>query len=201
MPDGTRPRMPRRAGLDRRAVVEAAAAAADESGLENVTLAGLAERLNIRPPSLYNHIAGIDELHAELALLGTRTLQAEIARAAIGRNGIEGINAVADAYRRFAKARPGLYRATLRAPKPEDVELIAVASEFLDVMAAVMAPLQLRGDELVHAMRALRSLVHGFVSLEMAHGFGLPQDIDESFRFMLDSFVRAFVPSRAATAR
>jgi AcrR family transcriptional regulator len=193
--------MPRRPGLDRRLVIEEAAALADESGLENVTFANLAQRLNIRPPSLYNHIAGTDELHAQLALLGVRTLQMEISRAAIGRNGVDGIIAVADAYRRFAKLRPGLYRATLAAPKPSDVELIAVSSEFLDVMRAVMFPLRLRGDEVIHAMRALRSLVHGFVSLEAVHGFGLPQEIDESFHFMLGVFVRAFVADRIAEAR
>ncbi len=175
--------MPRRPGLDRRAVIEEAAALADEVGLENVTLADVAERLKIRPPSLYNHIAGTDELHAQLALLGVRTLQAELARAAIGRNGVEGVIAVADAYRRFAKSRPGLYRATLSAPEP---------------MRAVMLPLQLGGDEVIHAIRALRSLIHGFVSLEMAHAFGLPQDVDESFHFMLVAFVHAFVPERVA---
>ncbi|MGD0474017.1 MAG: TetR-like C-terminal domain-containing protein [Candidatus Velthaea sp.] len=190
--------MARRPGLDRRAIIEEAAALADELGLENVTLANLAERLKIRPPSLYNHIAGTDELHAGLALLGVRTLQTEIARAAIGRNGVEGVIAVADAYRRFAKSRPGLYRATLSAPEQTDVERIAVASEILDVMRAVMLPLQLRGDEVIHAMRALRSLMHGFVSLEAVHGFGLPQDVDESFRFMLLAFVRAFDPDRIA---
>ena len=188
--------MPRRPGLDRRAVIAEAAALADESGFENVTLANLAERLNVRPPSLYNHIAGTEELHARLALLGIRTLQAELARAAIGLNGADGIIAVSDAYRRFAKLRPGLYRSTLRAPKPTDVELIAASSEVLEVMRAVLAPLQLGEDELIHAVRTLRSLMHGFVSLEAVHGFGLRQDIDESFRFMLVAFIRAFVSER-----
>jgi AcrR family transcriptional regulator len=193
--------MPRRRGLDRRVVIEEAAALADESGLESVTFANLAERLRIRAPSLYNHVAGTDELRAQLALLGVRALQAGLARAAIGRNGVDGIVAVADAYRRFAKSRPGLYRATLSAPKPTDVELIAASSEFLDVMKAVMSPLQLRGNDVIHAMRALRSFVHGFVSLEAVHGFGLPQEIDESFHFMLQSFVRAFVPDCVADMR
>ena len=193
--------MPRRRGLDRRVVLDEAAALADESGLESVTFANLAERLKIRAPSLYNHIAGTDELRAQLALLGVRALQADLARAAIGRNGVDGIVAVADAYRRFAKSRPGLYRATLSAPEPTNVELIAVSSEFLAVMEAVMLPLRLRGNDVIHAMRALRSLVHGFVSLEAVHGFGLPQEIDESFRFMLHGFVRAFVPDCVADTR
>jgi AcrR family transcriptional regulator len=190
--------MPRRRGLDRRVVIEEAAALADESGLESVTFATLAERLRIRAPSLYNHLAGTDDLRTQLALLGVRALQADLARAAIGRNGADGIIAVANAYRRFAKSRPGLYRATLSAPTPTDIELIAVSSEFLAVMQAVMSPLHLGGNEMIHAMRALRALVHGFVSLEAVNGFGLPQEIDESFHFMLQAFVRAFVPDGVA---
>ncbi len=36
----------------------------------------------------------------------------------------------------------------------------------------------------VHAVRVLRSLVHGFSTLELAGGFGLPLDADESFRIL-----------------
>ncbi|HEY1427934.1 MAG TPA: WHG domain-containing protein, partial [Candidatus Tumulicola sp.] len=165
--------MARRPGLDRRAVIEEAAALADELGLEKVSFANLAERLNVRPPSLYNHVAGIQELHEQLALFGMRALHAEISRAAIGRNGADGILAVADVYRHFAKVHPGLYRALQAAPGPKDVDLLAAASELLHVMRAVMVPLQLDDDEVVHAIRALRSLMHGFVSLELAHAFGL----------------------------
>jgi hypothetical protein len=33
----------------------------------------------------------------------------------------------------------------------------------------------------VHAARAFRSALHGFVGLEAAGGFGIPVDLDESF--------------------
>ena len=33
--------------------------------------------------------------------------------------------------------------------------------------------------------------MHGFVSLEQAGGFALPQDLDESYRRMLDGFSRS----------
>jgi hypothetical protein len=34
------------------------------------------------------------------------------------------------------------------------------------------------------------SLAHGFVSLELAGGFGLPIDLDESYRTLMDLLVR-----------
>jgi hypothetical protein len=34
-------------------------------------------------------------------------------------------------------------------------------------------------------VRAYRSALHGFVSLEVNGGFGLPQDVDESFEALV----------------
>ena len=40
----------------------------------------------------------------------------------------------------------------------------------------------------IHAIRGLRALLHGFVALEAAGGFAMPQDLDESYRRMVDGF-------------
>ena len=92
----------------REAVVEAAASLADEKGLEAVTLSGLASELGIRTPSLYNHVAGLEGLRRELALLGVRELGQRLSRAAAGKAADEGIFGLAQAYRGFVKERPGL---------------------------------------------------------------------------------------------
>jgi AcrR family transcriptional regulator len=181
--------MPRRPGLDQRVLIGEAAALADERGFDFVTLANLAERLNVRAPSLYNHIASADELLHQLALFAMKALAAEISRAAIGKNGRAGVLAVANGYRAFAKQHPGMYGATLRAPRPTDTAMLAVSEGMLDVLRAVLAPFDLDKDRLVHAVRAFRSVVHGFVSLEAARGFGLPQSTDESFQFIVLLFI------------
>ena len=62
--------MPARAGLDSAAVVRAAADLADAKGIDALTLGEVAARLGVRTPSLYNHIAGLDGLRRDLALLG-----------------------------------------------------------------------------------------------------------------------------------
>ncbi len=67
------------------------------------------------------------------------------ARAAIGATGEDGVFALAEAYRRFAQERPGLYAATLRAPDPDDEALWETAAEMLGVVRAVLAPYGLRG--------------------------------------------------------
>jgi hypothetical protein len=49
-------------------------------------------------------------------------------------------------------------------------------------------------------MRGFRSLVHGFVSLEAAGGFGLTQSIDESFEFVVRSFIAGLNDANYAPA-
>lgn len=174
-------------------MVGTAAALADEEGLEGVTLAALAARLGIRTPSLYNHVAGLQGLRRELALLGTRELGARLGRAAVGKAMDEAVVALGEAYRSFVEERPGLYAATIRASRPsepEDPELREARGEAIETVLAVLRSYGLRGDDAVHAARGLRSLVHGFTTLESAGGFGLPLDLDESFRRLLQTFVR-----------
>src|SRR5450755_891236 len=91
-------RMSHRMGLNQASVVEAAAKLVDEEGIEQLTLGHLAERLGIRTPSLYNHVAGLPGLKHDLALYCLRDLLGRVTRATVGKSQVEAINALADAY-------------------------------------------------------------------------------------------------------
>lgn len=182
-------------------MVRAASDLVDAEGIEALALARLAVRLGVRAPSLYNHVAGLDGVKGGLAIHGIRELGARLARAAIGRAGDDAVVALAEAYRRFAKERPGLYAASLRAPEPGDEAARQASKELLDVVRAVLAPYGLRGAAEMHQIRAFRSLAHGFVSLELAGGFDLPVDIDESFRHLIGLFLAALRADIVATDR
>jgi AcrR family transcriptional regulator len=155
-----------------------------------LSLSELAAELHVRTPSLYNHVAGLEALQRELALLAVEELRVRLTDAAVGRSGDDALHALAGAYRNFARERPGLYRQALRAPEPGDVEREAAAARVVDVVRRVLAGFGLRGDDAIHAVRAFRSAVHGFVSLETAGGFGLPLDLDESFRRLVEGVIR-----------
>ncbi|MGH3148976.1 MAG: TetR-like C-terminal domain-containing protein [Rubrobacter sp.] len=181
-----------RAGLNRAVVVDAAAALADEARLEDLSLGDLASRLGVRKPSLYNHVAGIGDLKRELSLVGLRELGRSLSRAAAGKAGDEGLLALAEAYRSFVKDRPGLYEATVRSYRlsdPDDPELGAAEREALEPVLAVLASCGVSGEEeAIHAARGLRSIAHGFATLEEAGGFGIALDPDESFRKLVRAF-------------
>lgn len=180
----------KRRRLTRGAVVDAAAELLDEQQGREVTLAQVAGRLGVRTPSLYNHVNGLEELRQDIAVAGARELAERIGQSAIGRSGEDALREIAWAYRSFAKERPGLYLATQRAPEPGQTELAEVAEGILRVLRVVMGPFGLSDEEQVHAIRALRSMVHGFVSLELNGGFGMPVDLDASFDYLVRMYIR-----------
>ena len=49
----------------------------------------------------------------------------------------------------------------------------------------------------LHAIRAVRSAVHGFVALEIAGGFGIPLDVDKSFDWLVTALLTGLSASRS----
>ena len=183
------PRKANKVSLDRAAVVQTAVTLIDMMGLEQVTMADLAERLQIRTPSLYNHIDGMPGLRRDLALFGMRELATRMGQVVMGKAGDDAIFAFAHAYRAFAKEHPGLYAATQRAPAADDTELQKAAQEVIDVLLKVLSAYNLQAEDALHAIRLLRSTIHGFTSLEIAGGFELPIELDETFRRLIVMFL------------
>lgn len=170
-------------------VVEVAVALADQRGVEAVTLGEVAAELGIRVPSLYNHISGLAGLQSEMALWGMREMIEVTRTAAVGKSGRAAIVSVADAYRAFALAHPGVYPSLQRAPAEGETDRAEHAAVMVDLLARVLAYYDLSEEDALHMIRAWRSVLHGFISLEVAGGFGLPLDRDESFRRLIDLFV------------
>lgn len=170
-------------------IIRTAVRIADEEGVEALTLATLAQRLDIRPPSLYNHIAGLPELRRLMSLHGLEELRSELLHAAVGRAGEDAIRAMAYAYLGFARAHPGLYELTLVSSKQEDAEWAREANGIAELVVRALESYRLDEAAAIHAARALRSLLHGFASLERHGGFGLPFDLNESFDEMVGLFL------------
>ena len=188
--------MSARMRVTKTSVIEAAVQLLNSEGTDALTLNRLAAELGIRPPSLYNHIDGLPGLHKELSILNARQLADRLSEAAIGKGGPDLFMDVAQAFRSYVKENPGLYLSTLRASGTQaapDPALMHEEERALKIGLAVMASLGLQGEDGVHAVRAFRSMVHGFATLEIAGGFGMPQDCDESFRRMVDALANGLM--------
>lgn len=178
--------------LTKATVIQAAAELINTEGADSLSLNRLAKKLSIRTPSLYNHVDGLPGLQRELAVLNAKQLADRLNEAAIGRSGANLFLDVAQAFRNYVKEFPGLYLYTLRSSGKQSVpdkNLVREEERAVKLGLTVMSTLGLQGEEAIHALRAFRSMVHGFATLEIAGGFGLPQDCDESFRRLVETLM------------
>ncbi|MET7828997.1 WHG domain-containing protein [Streptomyces sp. NPDC005386] len=175
-----------RAGLSPASVTEAAAALADEIGFKNLSMGLLAERLGIKTPSLYKHVANQADLAHRIAVLAMTELADAIRDATQGRSGKEALVAGAHAMRTYVLEHPGRYAAGNAASVtgPDD-PLIPAVGRVLASWTAMLHGYQLDADQEIHALRMLRSILHGFSSLESIGSFQLNADVDDSFTWML----------------
>jgi AcrR family transcriptional regulator len=168
----------KKAGLTTEDVIGAAASLADAHGLRALTLARLADELGIKPPSLYNHVDGLEGLHLELAMLAGDELTVEVGRAVEGRDAEDAVRAVCHVLRDFARKHPGLYEAHARGTRAPIPVILEVLSHF-----------SFDRDDTVHAIRVFRSTVHGFIELERELSFNLPLPVDDSFDRAVEIFL------------
>lgn len=189
--------MSRRHRLNREIVVETAVVMANEVGhYEAVTLVALAQRLDVRMPSLYNHIASLDDLHQAMAVYGLQELLHYMREAAMGLVGQSALMSMADAYRQFARQHPGIYPLAVCAPEAAEPTLTALAQELVQILLLVFASFGLAGEAAQHAMRGYRAVLHGFTALEAAGGYRLPLSKDESFYNLVMTYLAGLTASR-----
>jgi AcrR family transcriptional regulator len=88
-------------------VVASAAGLADEIGFPGVSMGLLAERLGVRPPSLYKHVGGLADLQHRVAARAMAELAEVIRDAVQGQAGPAALAALMSAVRAYVTAHPG----------------------------------------------------------------------------------------------
>ena len=147
----------------------------EDEGLDAVTMRRLAAQMGIRAPSLYKHVSDKDDILAGLQERALVDLSQHVAAAG------PGLEALAEAYRSWARTHPRLYELVTRRPLPRErltpgVEA-AAAAPILDAVG---------GDQ--HLARALWALVHGLVDLELSDRFPPGADLAATWRTALQRF-------------
>jgi len=159
---------------------------ADEIGFDQLSMGLLAERLGVKTPSLYKHVTSQADLAHRIAILAMTELADAIRDATQGLAGGDALAAGAQAMRTYVKEHPGRYAAgnAARPIEPDD-PLIAATDRVLASWAAMLRGYRIDHGQEVHALRMLRSMLHGFATLEVAGGFQIDTDVDDSFSWMI----------------
>ena len=186
-----------RAGLSAERVVERAAQIVDEHGLEELSLSRLAADLGVAPPSLYKHVSGMSDLVRGVSVRAVDELADRLAASVMGLAGPDALRALADAYRGFAHAHPGLYPMTQVPAESSDGSLSplrsSAAQRTVAIVTAALAGYRIPDDRIIDAVRMTRASLHGFVDIEVRGGFAMAAPIDVSFATLVDSLDAALV--------
>lgn len=175
-----------RAGLDAATVTIAGADLADNIGIDRLTMSLVAESLGVKPPSLYKHVDSLAALTHRIAIVGAIEVSDTLRDAMQGVSGLEALTAAAQALRRYVKQHPGRYSATTGArPASPDDPLIPALARTLASLEAVLQGYQLTEDDRIHALRMLRSILHGFATLDASEAFQIDTNVDDSFMWMI----------------
>ncbi|TGK49319.1 TetR/AcrR family transcriptional regulator [Leptospira kanakyensis] len=172
--------------ITRELVLDAAWDLIMEVGFSEFRLAGLAENLGIRTPSLYNHIQDLEDVRREMKRRSLAILGDKISLKLKHTNqGSERIIEFLNTYRSFAKSHRHVYPLTIESTE-FDPELKPFGDRILTICMEVFR-FQTLDEVAVHRIRILRSLLHGFIVLEETGGFGRKESVEESFKKISES--------------
>ena len=191
-----------RAGLAPASVTEAGAALADEVGFDQLSMGLLAERLGVKTPSLYKHVDSLADLAHRIAVLAMIELGDAAARRhpGSGRQRRPHRRRAGHAHLREGTPRP-VRRRQRRPTRPDPTTRSSRrATGCSRSLSAVLRGYQLDPSQEIHALRMLRSMLHGFATLEVDGGFRFDTDVDDSFTWMvnlIDQGLQSLSPRRA----
>jgi AcrR family transcriptional regulator len=159
-------------------ILEVAVIVLEEEGPDALTMRKLGDRMGIRAPSLYKHVHDKDDIVAgvqERALLDLGRHLSDVTG--------QGLVALAEAYRSWARAHPRLYEVATRRPLARERIAPGVESAAAEPLLTAVG-----GNE--HLARALWALAHGLVDLELSDRFPPDADLDATWRTALSGFER-----------
>lgn len=171
------------------AVIQAASDIADEKGLNNLSLKTVAEKLNIRTPSLYNHINCLDELLRAVAHKGMRQMNERMKQAAIGKTGAVAIKAVSIEYLNYMIEHCGVYETIQWATWHGTEETSAIFDDYLSLLITLIKSCDFNPTHTNEILNMLTGIFHGYTTLQLRYAFSNPDKVRSDLCDALDTLL------------
>lgn len=173
--------------VTREAVIDRASQIADEKGLHNVSLKMVAETLNIRTPSLYNHINNLDDLLLEIAHKGMRSMNKRMEQVAIGKSGDMAIKAVGIEYLNFMIEHPGVYETIQWATWNGSAETAEIFGNYTSLLKTLILSCQLKEEYADEILNILTGILHGYTTLQLRFAFDNSEQVRKNLSNALET--------------
>lgn len=183
--------------INKTKVIEVTSDLVDKYGLNNVSLKIIAEELGIRTPSLYNHIESWDQLMREVAHNGMRAMNSQMIQVAIGKTGVQAINAVSSAYFSYMIEHPGIYETIQWATWHGNNETAAIFNEYKNLLSQLIDTLPLNQEKNNEILDLLIGVLHGFTTMQLRNAFSKPQETIAELLVAIDTVLRGIMQKYA----
>ncbi len=171
-------------------IIEVCIEMIDRDGFLNLSMKTLADRLAIKPPSLYKHFrGGLDEIREAIMVFGWNSLDIKIAKSAVGKTREDGLKAICYALRDFAHDHPGVFEAICWHNSYTSELNHEVTKGVIASLYAILDSLEFSDVKKMHVLRCLRGFVEGFAMLELHGSFGDKISLDESFAYGVEAMI------------
>lgn len=178
-----------RAGIDKTAIIKNAAQLVNQAGMEQITMKMLADKLGIKPPSLYNHIKGLEDLKKQLMIFGWTQAKEKLLLSLAGVSGYDAIKAMCYAFYDYATENTGLFEVMLWYNKFQNEEAAEATAELLAVIFKVTRSLDIPDNYCFHLIRTFRGFLEGFFLLVNNGSFGHPLPVTDSFEISVNILI------------
>lgn len=155
-------------------VIQTASGIADRDGLSGVSLKAVAAALQIRTPSLYNHIDSLEDLLHGVAHSGMREMNHQMTQAVVGISGDAAIHAIGTAYLRFMIAHPGVYETIQWAAWHQNNETEQILSDYHCLMGKLVLSCGLSIANPDPVVRLLEGFLHGYATQQLGSALAQP---------------------------
>lgn len=182
--------MVKKRNLTQEKILQATRQLAEEIGMSAITFPKLAESLDIKYPSLYNHFKNMTELKLILSETLLEELKQQLLGALVGKSGGEAVKIYCQTYLDFAFKNEAVYELLINVPHSHSPKLIEKFVELNQIVQQILRFYPLSEEMLVHKSRELRSLLHGFISLRFL-GYFQRMDVEAplSYEKMVEDYI------------
>lgn len=182
-----------RKGLTQEKIIDEAIYLIKERGYKEFSMRTLAEQLDVKPASMYNHFKSLEDVVIAVGLKIYERFNA-VQEEAINnaRTRKEAVMALALAYRQFAFENPELYKVIRVLPKLGGEQLTEIVQEWIKPMKQVMSLYHIDNEKQMHWQRIYRATITGFLSNEISGQFVWnPVSPEESYRLAIMNIIAA----------
>jgi AcrR family transcriptional regulator len=192
--------MPRPKGktLTPQDILDVAIILLETQGVSDFSINQLARALAIKPPSLYNHFAGDEDLRRSIRLEGWKRMAECLPDIQSNDHPVELIRRTAICYREFAIENPALYLFTVQHSFPmEDWEFCRIFEQICDLFVTILTPFGLGKEDTLQEARLFYATIQGLLLNEILGTFSLGVTTENSFSWAIERSIDRLFPNAA----